>query len=62
MLGAFAFSELVDEHCLKEMPAFLLDNEAIYKGDWVQNKRQGHGIQIWKNGTKYVGYWRGDQP
>ena len=44
MLGAFAFSELVDEHSLKEMPAFLLDNEAIYKGDWVQNKRQGHGI------------------
>ena len=26
-----------------------------------ENVKEGKGIQIWKDGSKYVGYWKADQ-
>ena len=26
-----------------------------YDGDWVENKREGYGVQEWKDGRKYTG-------
>ena len=32
----------------------------IYKGQWskVENLRDGVGIQLWPDGTKYEGMWK----
>lgn len=30
---------------------------AVYKGEWLNNKRHGRGIQVWKDGSKYEGEW-----
>lgn len=39
-----------------------LDNGAIYHGQWAENgQREGKGTQIWKDGSKYVGFWKADQ-
>jgi hypothetical protein len=39
-------------------------SEFIYKGDFHDGKRQGHGIQTWTNGIheseEYIGEWRED--
>ena len=38
------------------------DNEAIYKGQWNEKgERHGKGVQIWKDGAKYEGYWKHDK-
>ena len=40
---------------------YELDNGAIYKGQWTKDGlRQGKGIQIWQDGSKYEGYWAND--
>lgn len=40
---------------------YELDNGAIYYGEWtIDGHRDGMGTQIWKDGSKYVGYWRND--
>ena len=40
---------------------FELDNGAIYFGQWSPDgKRSGKGIQIWKDGSKYEGFWKDD--
>lgn len=40
---------------------YELDNGSIYQGQWSkEGLRQGKGIQMWKDGSKYEGYWRED--
>lgn len=41
----------------------LLNNEAKYTGQWnpTNNTRDGYGVQVWTDGSKYEGYWRNDQ-
>lgn len=34
----------------------------IYKGNWFDGKRSGHGIEIDEDGTKYEGMWKNDLP
>jgi len=29
----------------------------VYKGEWINNKKHGYGIQVWSNGNKYEGDW-----
>lgn len=40
--------------------AVLLDNGAIYIGEWSTDKKFGKGIQIWKDGSIYEGFWIND--
>ncbi|CAK66810.1 unnamed protein product (macronuclear) [Paramecium tetraurelia] len=37
--------------------AVLLENGAIYIGEWSGDKKFGKGIQIWKDGSIYEGFW-----
>ena len=38
------------------------DNESQYYGELSENnERYGRGIQIWKDGSKYEGYWKNDK-
>ena len=37
------------------------NEKALYKGDLVNDKREGRGLQIWKDGTVYMGEWRNDK-
>ena len=37
-------------------------NGAIYKGQWSRDgQREGKGLQIWRDGNKYEGYWKADK-
>ena len=44
-------------------PTICFDNGACYEGEWDvnTNKREGYGIQISIDGTKYEGYWKNDK-
>lgn len=35
--------------------------KAVYKGDVVNDKREGRGVQVWKDGTVYMGDWKNDR-
>lgn len=62
-LGAFNYDQdnQFDENDLIDRGPYELDNGAIYKGQWSrEGLRYGRGIQIWVDGSKYEGYWRGD--
>ena len=39
------------------------ENKAIYFGEWEKNGNRTHsrGLQLWANGSKYQGYWKGDK-
>jgi hypothetical protein len=41
-------------------PTTLCENKSIYFGEWdiKNNIRHGRGIQIWSDGSKYLGQWR----
>lgn len=40
---------------------YELDNGAIYEGAWSkEGLRQGRGVQVWHDGSKYEGYWSND--
>ena len=41
--------------------AVLLDNGAIYIGEWTKECKYGKGIQIWKDGSIYEGFWIRDR-
>ena len=31
--------------------------ENLYEGEWVNNRKDGRGVQIYPNGTRYDGWW-----
>jgi len=39
------------------------ENNTIYYGEWSLSpyQRYGRGIQIWKDGSRYEGYWKNDK-
>ena len=41
-------------------PIIQLTNGARYQGEWneFENLRDGRGIQIWPNGSRYDGFWK----
>ena len=43
-------------------PIILLENGAKYEGEWLNgtDTRDGRGIQIWLDGSRYEGYWKDD--
>lgn len=63
-LGSFKPEEQPDDGIKREQrDTVLLDNGAKYTGQWtVENsKRDGFGIQIWSDGSKYEGFWNNDK-
>ena len=40
-----------------------IKEDYIYYGEWsaAENTRHGRGIQLWKDGTRYEGYWKNDK-
>jgi hypothetical protein len=39
----------------------LLENGAVYVGEWANGKKNGKGIQVWKDGSIYEGFWLNDK-
>lgn len=62
--GQFVYDLEEDPEDDKELimrDPYELDNGAIYWGQWNKDGfRQGKGVQIWKDGSKYEGYWKYD--
>jgi len=40
---------------IKKLPALMLDNGAVYEGEWRNGMRQGYGVQNWPDGSRYEG-------
>lgn len=41
----------------------LYANGDFYRGEWVNGKKEGRGLQIYQElGTQYEGEWQNDQP
>ena len=42
---------------------FICPNTGVkYTGEWIGDKRDGQGLQVWPNGTSYQGQWVNDFP
>ena len=39
-------------------PVKIIDEKAIYIGEWKNGKRYGKGKQYWDTGSFYEGYWQ----
>lgn len=45
-----------------DLPPTELSNNAVYFGQWSEDgMREGRGVQIWRDGSKYEGYWSNDK-
>ncbi len=46
-----------------DLKAIINDSEGLYEGEVNKsNKKQGYGVQIYKNGERYEGYWVNNRP
>ena len=50
----------IDESDLESREVTTLNNGAQYLGQWSRSKntREGKGIQVWPDGSRYDGYWK----
>ena len=41
----------------------ILSEGQVYSGQWnqQQNRKEGYGIQVWPDGSKFEGFWKQDQ-
>lgn len=39
----------------------LYRNGRTYEGEWVANQRNGRGYELFSNGAKYVGIFKGNK-
>jgi len=64
-LGAFQFDwpeGHMPNSALVEKGPIELSNGAVYHGQWNKDgKREGIGIQVWKDGSKYTGSWKANR-
>ena len=59
--GKFEFNEPNEDETLVMRGPFMLDNGAVYVGQWnARGVREGQGSQYWENGTFFTGYWKND--
>ena len=42
-------------------PYEIVENGAIYIGQWREGKRHGRGTQIWSDGSRHDGYWENNK-
>lgn len=65
LLGNYPFDDqLVNDGVPKSIVGpLVMENGAKYYGHWnaTSNERHGFGMQIWADGSKYVGYWEHDK-
>ena len=54
------FKELPDKSRVLHGPGEFVAKSFRYKGDFIDNKKQGRGEYIWENGDKYDGDWVAD--
>ena len=40
---------------------YSLKNGATYTGQWLNELRDGYGVQVWPDGSIYEGMWREDK-
>lgn len=45
----------------EKRPETTLPNGAKYTGEWIGDKRDGQGTQIWVDNSKYEGSWKDDK-
>lgn len=63
-LGKFEYGAKPPEsQQLEFRPMKTLENGAKYQGEWIKGSevRQGKGIQIWSDGSKYEGWWQNNK-
>ena len=63
-LGQFDYGQPPQENNELEFRGMVtLENGAKYQGEWIKgtNIRQGKGVQIWSDGSKYEGWWRNNK-
>ena len=57
-LGRFIYHPSNSENVALRKGALELDNGCIYSGQWNSDcEREGRGVQIWRDGSKYEGAW-----
>ena len=57
-LNIFFYAQLYQRNDLTYKRPMRFDNGSVYSGQWNQEgKREGNGVQVWMNGTKYKGEW-----
>jgi len=48
----------VSENPQRQLRPLEVDaNKNIYEGEWIGDKKDGRGIQVLSNGTRYDGFW-----
>jgi len=61
-MGPYEYDNRVLDKSLILKPPYMFDNGSVYQGTWNKNnQREGRGIQWWKDGSKYTGYWFDDK-
>ena len=57
------YPPLQDGVAVELRQSFEYEEVAIYYGEWEKsgNRRHGRGIQVWKDGSRYEGYWIEDK-
>jgi len=60
MLGQFGYGPEIRDGKRREKRSMVeLENGAKYEGEWLvgTESRDGRGVQIWFDGSRYDGYW-----
>lgn len=63
-LGPFNFNKPLNDGVDRvQRPLLMLENGAKYEGEWIKDTdiRDGRGIQIWLDGSRYEGYWKNNK-
>ena len=47
---------------MRQFPEVKLPDNSVFQGQWKEEGvREGLGLLIWPDGSKFLGYWKGDQ-
>lgn len=64
LIEEWAFEDAAPDGVNRELrPAVQFLNGIIYSGEWnvSEETKDGRGIQVWPDGSKYEGYWKNNQ-